>query len=366
MDPIKNFCNTKETKYLLDLEEPLHIKKSIFLFDMYKLVIPKPFKLNLLEHKSNFNWKQQSFELRTTTTNYHSYITLKNGKKTIIGDICIDFEWLKKQNKILRTTATPRQLLTLYSYTNEGSKITNAYLFGKEKECINYVDNAYNYSIKEGEYFPLFFDLLNIINITKSYDDILIKVTKKLKNSIDLIKLILDHDNCYKHKYPILLDIYKYLQKHIILKAVDQYINMIYYYIKDLPTTSNDMVLYRGVKTRVVNGQKGNTIIFPNFTSTSLDFYSAINFGGDERVPGETNCCFKAIVVPKDSHVFAAFLVSEYPEFEILINKNSEFEILKSPEVGLLKEKEILDSEEYKINLCTYTKEYEFAILKLI
>jgi len=367
MNVIKRFCEYENKKELLNTEKPLQIKTIRTLFEIYRLYIPDKFNENLLIDRYDFKkyFKITTIDYSTYDTNYNSYLTTKKGENIPIDKAEIDFKWIRKQEDyLINGNWKPREILSLYSYTIEGYNIVNNYLINKKEECIESINKCYEDTIREGFYFPLFFDLLEII-INKENKDLLNKKSKSLESNeiLDRIKYNMKRVNknpSYMiENYRLLTKIYPNIREEYLLLAVPKLIKTISEFIKRSPPTTKEMVIFRRTKSIAYIDDTNNYVVLKGFSSSSLSLEASKPYGGD-------HCCLKIIIIPKGSHIMSLMLLSRYKdEYEVLLNRDSRFEFIKKPTNGLLRDNKILESDNYEVNLCdSFT--YKYSILELV
>jgi hypothetical protein len=211
-------------------------------------------------------------------------------------------------------------IFTLYGYSHNGDEFSNKYLIGNNQSYLEFVNTHINYDSFERystKYFPLFFQLLNLLNKYKE-DDIV-----NLGEDPAFIRKI-KKTNKAKDKYNLLIKNLDNIQINIIKEATSQYIKDLDRIIKNGPPLSHDVVLYRGVKDKYYYPDPNNKIFVNNtFMSTSYTIFNAYEFAN-------TECCVKKIFCKAGTPaIFLECITSHPTENEILLGLNNKFEILK-------------------------------------
>jgi len=362
---IKNFCKTNEEEVLSNLDEPIIFNKKTIEFVIERFSIPKKFNISLICKAAKLKecFIKTPFQMISYEGNYKTYINSSIGNPTHIGSINFDYLWIKKQCDWLKTYINePRVLLTLYSYTDNASGFVNSYLLNNMDKCLDFVEECINNSKSEDTYFPLYFDLIDIIKI-KSNEDLIYRPSKNVYKMLDIIRTNIFEKTknkffyC-KENYNLLLNIIIELKTSIILEAVNSYIKFLSNIIKKAPKTTKEMFVYRRTNTQVLK-HSDTSITFPNFTSTSLAVEMTEEFGQDD-------CCLKMIIIPKNASVLAAIIFSaNKDEYEILLNKKSKFSVKVAPSTGILQKHGIFEETNLHTRLC-FNIPHNYSVLELI
>jgi hypothetical protein len=273
MDPVKKFCQTKDSSHL----------PKIFVAKFETSMIPSvlidkfsidPFKPEWLDdHRIIF--KPQWNNIDHLVSNYDSE------PDSILHDCLYDKAWFEQQKNYIRSL-NKFQLLTILGYTKKGSDILNKFLINDSAwfSDIQYVLSA------EGEaYFPLYVAFLQLI---KQYEGKLPAELQSIKTA-DAISTSNGYKQFVKVKKGLKLsqnfwkDVCKIAVKHlqdIIQKA---------------PPTKNCMTLWRGVKRKYW----GTELYTFNFSSTTIDLEMTHSFMDENNrnlmrlnIPAGVNCLF--------------------------------------------------------------------------
>lgn len=271
----------------------------------------------------------------------YQYIFLdqKHAKNTV------DDEWLQKQHEYIMSLDT-EQIFNMYGYTHNGDVFVNNHLrgtFSKEKF------EAYLMGLNSQSpptYFPLFFPCLrffsssmfDIHHIDKYFDD-------HSPHFVATLRSIRDANVKNKEKYKKLIRIVKYLKMECWSYILQIYCESLDSIIKNAPTTTRQMYVYRGVQSDFYLKDYKQTserqFTTQGFVSTSSSINIAYNFTTlnnyvtvdpiYDKPRVNDHCCFMRILVPARTRLVLISGVSQYRhEAEFLMGSNTLFYITKS------------------------------------
>lgn len=309
----KLFCETLHPD-LNDIPEALQITTTRVLFP-YEQIISIDFNPNLLV---NFPSPKKSFiDITYEKDNY-----MGGFENTVDIDKGYKFhnEWVTKSISYIKGLSY-KDMFTLYGYTHNGDELCNKYIIGNNQAYIDFLnEHIYDRNAVERytrNYFPLFFQLLDLINKYPTSKLILFwKDSSFIKD--------MNNTNDFERKYNILIENIDKFNRETIKDATVQYIKDLDKIIKNGPPLTHEVVLYRGVKDKYYYPDPNNkTFINNTFMSTSYTIFNAFEFA-------ERECCIKKIICrPGTPAIFLECITSHPKENEVLLGLNNNFEIIK-------------------------------------
>ncbi len=228
--------------------------------------------------------------------------------------------WINESIKYIKSLSY-EDIFTLYGYTHNGDELSNKYLMGNNASYIDFLDShIYDQNVVQRystKFFPLFFQLLDIVNKRSSEH-----IIYPYQDNSFLEDILTSND--LEDKYDILINNLSGFKIEIIKEATNKYIKDLDRIIKNGPPLSQDVVLYRGVKDKYYYPNPNNKIFVNNtFMSTSYTIFNAIEFA-------EKECCVKKIICKAGTPAIFLECITSHPnENEILLGLNNNFQILK-------------------------------------
>lgn len=346
----QKYCSTYDMSYI---EQPI-VKTISWVFVPFKYLVhqnslsldkPPVFAhmfpsdedddINIVEHKNNYN---QNF-LKT---------------QSLMNDIVINYPWFKKQQDYVMSLPQ-KYIYTLRGYTYTGDVFANNYLRGSfDKKLLKGVIDTFVNS--DEAFFPLFFQMIELIHQTSEYDDIFetlsaaksarlvslpkaSKLPKKLtvKEWFTFLKNTSGLKN--SDKYVIILSLWEHMKFSFVEKCVQMFIKDLQYIFRNAPPLKNEMTVFRGVKDDYyLRGSKNGFYKNNGFISTSMDYTVAEVFRSmNENSKQELGCCIQSIIIKPGTKVIPLIYVSIFGgEKEILIDHGSMYHITAAKNVKLL------------------------------
>ena len=345
----ENYCKTKKNE---DIKKPivnisLNIDFPVATMSMSKNSFTSKY-LNLDKQQFVYN---KITGIQIAFNNYSLRNLLYKGANDTIKyfEDLVDKTWLNQMNKYISELST-KELYTLVAYTHYGDTIANNFLRNKLVKDdfiknLQYADKWYT------NYYPLFFQALDILEKTKDIkailkdgNDVNINIlppnistsftlnknkgfaTGIMPVSVFLKKIFMSKNLKISDKYDALYLSARFFDYDKFWKnVIQQYINDLDDLINKSPSISKKMIVYRGVKNDYfLNGTKNNIYKTDSFVSTSINLPSAMKFA-------DSYCCFKRITLLPGTKALLMAGISKYKnEIELLLGTKSQFYITKS------------------------------------
>lgn len=254
-----------------------------------------------------------------------------------------DLEWIYS-NIVYMSKLPVEDKFTVYGYTRHGDTLVNAYLRGNDlDEVIKNKIRKRKY--EDDEYMPLFFQIIkNLKEATKDYTITPMEIFapnrtglkeadfKRFVKSLKKESEKKSFENLYRF---FIEDPYHYEPLNIFsrmfyAKCIKSFADDLSRIIKNSPPIKHTTIVYRGVKDKYyIDNAVNNTFKSSTFISTSYSPERAMSF--TSTVFGQsTECCFKKIVLgPGTKCLFMEAITSVRNEFELLLNKDTEFAIIE-------------------------------------
>jgi len=312
---IEKYCESQNPYYL---NEPLVIEKKETIFYIEKLMIDSVFNSKQLDlHRSLLNYKKVPISINNTVSTYNESIS---GIFNSFKFSRIEYLWIKKQSEYIKRMFDIDDIFNVIGYTLTGYKPLNLYLNNLHERSFNEIKIILD-KLTPTEYFPFFFPCLHIFRVT----DPLEIFKKDVKDSI-LIKFNIQKLTKTSSIYDEFLNLYHLFSDNFWFKVLNQYSNDLCELIDKLPRSSDDMIIYRGVKDIYTNTEENlnhisgnNRITNKAFSSCSIDIKEAMKFT-------KGDCCLKIIKFPRHSKALFTFILSSYnTELELLLRPSDFF-----------------------------------------
>jgi hypothetical protein len=299
LDTIPNSLQITTTRVLIPYEKILQENFSIFYLDMLPSISEGV--IDISYNKDNYGG------------GFENTVEIEKGYQ-------FHNDWINKSINYIKGLSY-EDVFTLYGYTHNGDELSNKFLIGNNQSYLEFLNthlydgNSYNRYSKN--YFPLFFQLLNLIN---KYDKTQLLKPREDSDFIDMI----NKTNKVSTKYRLLINNLDLFKIEIIKEATKQYIKDLDRIIKNGPPLSSDVVLYRGVKDKYYYPDPNNkTFVNNTFMSTSYTIFNAFEFANKD-------CCVKKIICKAGTPAIFLECITSHPrENEILLALNNKFRIIK-------------------------------------
>lgn len=237
-----------------------------------------------------------------------SYYPLKNFESVGMKNI-IDTEWLRRQNKFVRTL-TSREIFLMIGFSHNGDTWAHAYLDGR------FDLNAFRNSLKNlgNNYFAFFFQARDFYgmassDVTEDYNKVLARTLAETdpKNIKSIAEMFISELNA------------------LILRA---------------PATTTPFTVFRGVKDDTyMSGVKDKQYVLNRFASTTVNGMKALEFG---RKPGQICHTLQRILILPGTKCLCLFgMTAHEDELEILLPRGTVYSIRKTEK----------DAKQYKLSL---------------
>jgi hypothetical protein len=257
----------------------------------------------------------------------------------------VDIEWVNSNIEYISKLPIEDKF-TIYSYTRHGDTLVNAYLRGN-KDALDEVikTKIRKRKYEDDEYMPLFFQIIkNLKEATKDYTitpmDIFAPKRTGLKPKVfkEFIKDLKNESNkkSFENLYRFFIDDpydYKPLNmfsRMFYVKCIKSYADDLSRIINNSPPIKNTTIVYRGVKDKYyIDNAVNDTFKSSTFISTSYSPEKAMNFTYGMDIHN-SECCFKKIILgPGTKALFMEAITAVDGEFELLLNKDTEFAIIE-------------------------------------
>jgi len=307
-DSKKDFCK-KRNVTLDNMIIPRVLLEYKISIPCYK-VIPEKFNISYLT-----NPPDMEFSIIKANIKGSNYLESIN---SIINDnkFNFDLEWIQDCNRYIANLSMADKF-TIYGYTKYGDEIAHYLILNPEKQLIQKIEEP-----DKRSYFYYYFQV--------------VKVVKDLKERGQLEMYAEDPTNINEFADHILSpnieDSYNtVINKKVIKLFTDAFWKLVTQtFIQDLqriianaPPIKKESYVYRGVKTHYYSTNKKKTFKSLTFLSTAFEPTSALKFTSDGY------CCMKKIILPSGSRAIVPEFLTQFPgENEILLNIDSEFEVL--------------------------------------
>lgn len=299
LDTIPNSLQITTTRVLIPYEKILQENFSVFYLDMLPSITEGVIDINY--DKDNYGGGLENTVDIEKGYQFHN-------------------EWINKSINYIKGLSY-EDVFTLYGYTHNGDELSNKFLMGNNQSYLDFVyshlDDYNSYKRYSTNYFPLFFQLLKLIN---KYDKTQLLNPGEDARFIDMI----NKADKVSTKYKLLINELGLFKIEIIKEATEQYIKDLDRIIKNGPPLSSDVVLYRGVKDKYYYPNPNNkTFVNNTFMSTSYTIFNAYEFANKD-------CCVKKIICKAGTPAIFLECITSHPrENEILLGLNNKFTILK-------------------------------------
>jgi len=285
-----------------------------------RIVIPcyRIVRDGIFDPKIEFNEKscreQDYIRLSIANTNFRGgsmSIFNDNPYKTITG-FDISTVWINDCIQYL-VNLPMSERLTVYSYTFHGDRIANMVLRdNNDDEIYGYVKNIQNTERYESGFFPIFFQIRQVVSENNYNIDI------ELKREILSPNLVKAHEKVKK------LQKESQIPRQCLIDASRLYAKQLLDIINRAPPLPDDCTVYRGVKTLFFSTNAKKTFKNEGFLSTSFDPLSI----GEFTTRG---CCVKKLKIKKGTKaLFMECITRTSEEYEILFPPNLEFNVVSN------------------------------------
>jgi len=258
---------------------------------------------------------------------------------------------LKRQSKKLKMVySQPRLILSLYYYI-DNSDIVDSYLSRNFEDCLKFLDQRYKNTKEKGHYFPLFFELCDLIETT-DIEELLNVNDKEALQTIDFIKYAIINKECprcpYVRNYHRFLRIGNKFKEEIIFKALELHIKNIEDSMKMFNYNKDYLLLFR---------YKSDTTDLPVNTNCFIDDNKIVLQNPtilkiDPPKNNDNTSTFNIFIVNGYTHILAIFLLNKDIK-EVLLLNGTKFKLIKKPKFGRLKDfdtSELIDDKQLKVN----------------
>ena len=239
-------------------------------------------------------------------------------------------QWFKQCNEHLANLSVADRF-KICGYTWNGDKIVNMWLLQKFDEWWDYIGEKISTDY-EGHYFPLFFNIREILRECKRddfYKYLNEEAAPAFTNGMDTMlhkcAIIGSTDDLVSaYEEVMMLAPEEAFSREMYEEATTRFVKDLFRIIGECPPFPADCVVYRGVKDKYFMTEGGKDYVNSAFQSTSYDYDSALNFANLKK-----GCCVKKILVPKGARgLWMEPITQVANEHEILFQPGLSFKIL--------------------------------------
>jgi len=278
-------------------------------------ILPKTFKPEFLS-----NLPTPTYDLVKSTINSSNYFEELN---SVVNDnkFIFDLEWIQECNKYLNELSVYDKF-TVYGYTHKGDELTHGYILNPNGDVLQKIKDK-----KEDDpkfYFCYFFQTVKVVK-DLSEQGVLEQyiVDEEMLAKNDVVDDILGDDIEKAYSWINLPNIRKSFSNEFWILVIKQFADDLKRIIQNSPPIKKTSYVYRGVKTQYYSMAQGDTFKSSTFLSTAFDPKAAYNFSSDSY------CCLKKIILEPGTRAIVPEFLTQHPgEQEILLNIDSQFEIL--------------------------------------